>query len=44
MIERALGDTAAAGADLARARALNPDFSPLDGPVLRGTAPRGGAS
>ena len=37
MIERALGDSAAARADLARARGLNPDFSPLDGPVLRGT-------
>jgi tetratricopeptide (TPR) repeat protein len=36
MIERALGDSGAARADLAMARGINPDFSPLDGPVLLG--------
>ncbi len=35
MIELALGDTAAAHADLIRARAANRRFSPLDIPVLR---------
>jgi tetratricopeptide (TPR) repeat protein len=39
MIERALGDSGAARADLAQARGINPDFSPLDGPVLRGALP-----
>ncbi|GIH20415.1 tetratricopeptide repeat protein [Rugosimonospora africana] len=43
-IERALGDDEAAHADLTRALAINPDFDPIDGPVLRGTVVRRGAS
>jgi hypothetical protein len=31
-------------ADLARAPGINPDFSPLDGPALRGAVTRAGAS
>jgi tetratricopeptide (TPR) repeat protein len=44
MIERALGMADESRADLARARGINPDFSPLDGPVLRGALTRAGAS
>lgn len=36
MIELALGDSGAARSELARAHGINPDFSPLDGPALRG--------
>ncbi|GIH17734.1 tetratricopeptide repeat protein [Rugosimonospora africana] len=44
MIERALGDASAARTDLARAMSLNPNFSPLDGPVLRTAAGQEGVS
>jgi tetratricopeptide (TPR) repeat protein len=44
MIERTLGMADESRADLARARGINPDFSPLDGPVLRGALTRAGAS
>jgi tetratricopeptide (TPR) repeat protein len=44
MIELTLGDTAAAHTDLARAEAINPNFSPLDGPALRNALARVGGS
>jgi hypothetical protein len=44
MIELTMGDTAAARADLSRARDINPNFSPLDGPTLRKALVRAGAS
>lgn len=44
MIELAVGDTAAARADLSRARDINPNFSPLDGPALRKALIQAGAS
>ena len=44
MIELALGNAAAARADLGHARDINPNFSPLDGPVLRNALVRAGAS
>ena len=44
MIELALGQASAARADLARAQAINPYFSPIDGPVLRAALARSGGS
>jgi len=44
IIELAAGDSAAARADLSRARDINPTFSPLDGPVLRSALTQAGVS
>ena len=44
MIELAAGDTAAARADLGRARDINPNFSPLDGLALRKALVQAGVS